>query len=253
MGLKLFASVKINDSTYMDETEVDVKAWLSFYSWTLEHQGLEAAQELLPDSVSLKSDIWVYIKTKTSIYNSNISSLTTLPVGYFLIKCDYCTDCDKELSPNSNICTLLSFPITGISYNQVLLFCKWRTEIQGENKVVYRLPTEKEWKVIALKGFNENEKIKGIKDSICSDTCLLYNFKSKTNKKNIMHSIGRYAPDKNNLFDLFGNVSEMTSEKGISKGGNYLTYANQCHPDSVQRYSEPEIWLGFRCLRIIKK
>ena len=253
MGLKLFASVKLNDSTYIDETEVDVKAWLSFYTWTLEHQGLKAAQGLLPDSNAIKPDIWNYIKTKSSIYNSNISSLTTLPVGYFGLKCDNCNDCDKELSPNSNSCLLLSFPITGLSYNQVLLFCQWRTEIQGENQVIYRLPTEKEWKEIAIKGFTEREKIHGCRDSICSDTCLLYNFKSKTNKKTILHSIGRYEPDKNNIFDLFGNASEMTGEKGVSKGGNYLTYASQCHPDSIQRYTRPEIWLGFRCLRIIKK
>jgi hypothetical protein len=45
----------------------------------------------------------------------------------------------------------------------------------------------------------------------------------------------------------------MTSIKGVSKGGNFGLYANQCNIDSIQNYTKPEKWLGFRCIIIYKK
>ncbi len=43
-----------------------------------------------------------------------------------------------------------------------------------------------------------------------------------------------------------GNAAEMTSEKGIAKGGSYLQLAKECSPASVQKYDKPEKWLGLR-------
>jgi uncharacterized protein (TIGR02145 family) len=57
-------------------------------------------------------------------------------------------------------------------------------------------------------------------------------------------------PEKSGAFDVFGNVSEMINEKGLSKGGNYQLYPNQCHIDSVQHFNRPEKWLGFRCIAV---
>jgi hypothetical protein len=73
----------------------------------------------------------------------------------------------------------LAFPITGLSYEQVIDFCKWRTDVNGHNRITYRLPTEKEWSDIALKGLSELEKKNGCQDSINSKGCFLFNYKHK--------------------------------------------------------------------------
>jgi len=252
-SLKLIGAVQINDSLYIDQTEVTLKDWLSFYTWTLENKGLIEAEKLLPDSSSIKPEIWQYINTKASKYNSNISNQTGKPIGFFLDKCDDCINCDKELKPNAPKCAFLAFPITGISYEQAILFCNWSTIVQGNNEMIFRLPTVKEWKEIVLSGLTANERMKGYKDSICKDSCQLYNYKAFHNNDIKLHVRGLYKSDSHDAYDLFGNVSEITNEKGISKGGNYLLFAKQCHPDSVQKYNKPERWLGLRCVRIEKK
>lgn len=48
------------------------------------------------------------------------------------------------------------------------------------------------------------------------------------------------------IYDLKGNVAEMTSEKGVAKGGSYFHRAFESYPDAIQKYEGPENWLGFR-------
>ncbi|AFM02549.1 hypothetical protein Fleli_0038 [Bernardetia litoralis DSM 6794] len=50
------------------------------------------------------------------------------------------------------------------------------------------------------------------------------------------------------LDNLFGNVAEMTSEKGIAKGGSFYHTLEECAADRVQVYDSPQAWLGFRCV-----
>lgn len=50
------------------------------------------------------------------------------------------------------------------------------------------------------------------------------------------------------LYNMFGNVAEMTSEKGIAKGGSFVHTLEECAADRVQVYDSPQAWLGFRCV-----
>ncbi|WP_375561983.1 formylglycine-generating enzyme family protein [Bernardetia sp. OM2101] len=50
------------------------------------------------------------------------------------------------------------------------------------------------------------------------------------------------------LYNMFGNVAEMTSEKGIAKGGSFAHTLEECAADKVQTYDSPQAWLGFRCV-----
>lgn len=50
------------------------------------------------------------------------------------------------------------------------------------------------------------------------------------------------------LYNIFGNVAEMTSEKGIAKGGSFYHTLEECAADRVQLYDSPQAWLGFRCV-----
>ncbi|AFM02547.1 hypothetical protein Fleli_0036 [Bernardetia litoralis DSM 6794] len=65
----------------------------------------------------------------------------------------------------------------------------------------------------------------------------------------IMNWIFDYKPTKQfELYNMFGNVAEMTSEKGIAKGGSFAHTLEECAADRVQVYNSPQAWLGFRCV-----
>ena len=64
---------------------------------------------------------------------------------------------------------------------------------------------------------------------------------------------GSFAADPYGLFDLRGNVSEMTTNEGVSMGGSYRTLPSACSSESAQAYTKTATWLGFRPVLLIKK
>ena len=252
---RLFGTVKFDNNIYFDEVEVDVGSWLSYYTWLLEHEGIKSAQKVLPDSNAVEPEVWKYINTKSNIYSNRDGRITFQPIGFYCEKCSNFINYDKWLNPIPESCPFLMFPITGVTYEQAVGFCEWRTKVLGGNKVIYRLPSEKEWIDFAVNGLPEPDKKNRYRDSLLNKKCPTFNFKIKCdcykeNSESKQNGIGRYPAEKSGAFDVYGNVSEMTSKKGISKGGNYKIYANQCNPDSVQYYNKPEVWLGFRCIAV---
>lgn len=244
-----YGAIKLNDSTYLDQTEIYLFEWLAYYSWVLKNEGYVAAKKVLPDSCAIDPDIWNCISKRSKKFNENSSVLTGAPLGYFNHDCK-CLD-GKEHS-------IFELPVTGVSYEQVVDYCKFRTKQNRNNSATYRLPSPDEWREFAIRGLINKEKLNYLPDSLDKKKCLNFNYKSSfqcnrhifLNKLNI---VGSFDPDKNGLYDFFGNLSEMTSIKGVSKGGNYNLYAKQCHVDSTQYYTKPEKWLGFRCLIIIRQ
>jgi hypothetical protein len=61
-----------------------------------------------------------------------------------------------------------------------------------------------------------------------------------------------YFPNKQGLFELQGNVAEMTSVKGIAMGGSCQHVAADCQPGVQNRYVDPAYWVGFRVLSEFK-
>lgn len=252
-----FGTVKVDEGIYFDETEIVVGTWLSFYTWTLINEGYEAAQQLLPDSNAIEPILWEYIKRGATQPFDRLAPYTLLPIGYFEKQCVAEV---KQLGKRviaSRECALIYLPITGVTYEQVVKFCQWRTKMVGNNKYIFRLPTPDEWRDMALKGLNENERIRNIKDSINKNGCPIFNYNTKLTCSSEIEigallGVGTFHSDRTGLYDVFGNVSEMTSVKGISKGGNYFLPANRSHVDSVQWYRKAEKWLGFRCIAIMK-
>ncbi len=247
---------KEEKNIYIDETEIDVASWLSYYSWILEHEGEVAAEKVLPDSSCVGPVLWSYIKDKSDKKINFCGNYTFQPIGYFKVNCD---NADNKSTSNSPLCNLLYYPIRGVSYEQVVQFCKWRTMVEGDGEYIFRLMTEDEWKKYALRGLSEEEQIVGLKDSLSLDcNCVRFDYKSELLNNEALNNttsgrlfmVASFEYDNNKVYDLFGSVSEMTSEKGIAKGGNYTIYARQCQIDSVQHYFRPEKWLGFRCIGI---
>jgi hypothetical protein len=237
---------------YIDKTEVDVSSWLSYYTWILEHEGIDAAEKIFPDSIAVDSKVWKYIKHSCINYNNHTGYYSMQRVGYFCDNCKDLLDSNIYRSTKIDYCPILYYPITGLTYEQVNKFCEWRTR-HSDNGLIYRLPSIEEWRTLALKGLTVNERKNGIGDSVIREKCKKFNYKVSKycncyDSIVEVREIGSYIKDLQGLYDIFGNVSEMTNIKGISKGGNYLLNAKQCNIDSIQRYYKPEQWLGFRCV-----
>lgn len=47
---------------------------------------------------------------------------------------------------------------------------------------------------------------------------------------------------------MIGNVAEMTSSRGIAKGGSFLHLCEDCSIHKYQEYHRPAPWLGLRCV-----
>lgn len=53
------------------------------------------------------------------------------------------------------------------------------------------------------------------------------------------------------LQHVIGNVAEMTSTKGVAKGGSFKTSVRGLALEARQPYRGPENWLGFRCVATV--
>jgi formylglycine-generating enzyme len=55
-----------------------------------------------------------------------------------------------------------------------------------------------------------------------------------------------FYPNGNGLYNMIGNVAEMTTYQGIAKGGSWFHTLSESKIKSNIIYQEPEAWLGFR-------
>jgi formylglycine-generating enzyme required for sulfatase activity len=94
-------------------------------------------------------------------------------------------------------------PVENVSYNEVQSFIK-KLSIKEGNK--YRLPTNAEWEYATRAGtttaWSSGNSIKTLRDYAWT----VYNSSSS------IHPVGRKNPNPWGLYDVHGNVSEMTSE-----------------------------------------
>ncbi|HYG52802.1 MAG TPA: SUMF1/EgtB/PvdO family nonheme iron enzyme [Flavobacteriales bacterium] len=174
---------------------------------------------------------------------------------------------DKILLPKSilndkKLVGYLDLPITGVTMKQAQAFLDWYSGYMseysnGHYQYKLRLPTPEEWRNFAESGLRAEDKGDLLLDSMNAKKCMLYNTipdktvcsnyqeKEKRFGDNVAIVLG-YNPDMNGVYNIFGNVAEMTSQEGIAKGGSFKHYASQCRTDKVQTYKGPQEWLGFR-------
>lgn len=164
-------------------------------------------------------------------------------------------------------------PVTGITYEQALAYCEWVSEKYANNSkfnllhLNFRLPTPVEMDSLLQDVFSiwpkGDENYVAFQQGINKHGCALYNHRHNswcdTNllmKKEFGYAVpmktGIFFPDRNGMLDLMGNVAEMTSEKGIAKGGSCIHAAAECQPGAVNRYDGAQTWLGFRVVAELK-
>ncbi|WP_338792511.1 SUMF1/EgtB/PvdO family nonheme iron enzyme [Bernardetia sp. MNP-M8] len=108
------------------------------------------------------------------------------------------------------------FPVVGITYEQAQHYCIWRANMV--NDFLRERNIDKDYEVIVYYRLPTEEEWEYVA------TKYILNKKSKE------------------------HVAEMTSEKGIAKGGSFAHTLEECAADRVQVYDSPQAWLGFRCV-----
>lgn len=158
------------------------------------------------------------------------------------------------------------YPVINISHNAAILFCKWLTDEYNLSrnrkfkKVIFRLPTEKEWiiaaqggndtAIFAWKGNNVREKNgKGL--SRCNMLRTVVNDTNNTNKIaksiHISEPVDTYLPNKFGLYNMCGNVAEMLDDMNIVKGGSWLDSVEDIKISSKKSYDGSAMpTIGFR-------
>lgn len=174
---------------YVDKTEVTNRAWAEYLWYVRNHYGENSIEykAALPDSA-----IW------HSVYSGEICSIHNKYANY---------------------------PIVGVSYEQAVQFCRWRSKQVNTKfkkyQTTYQLPSIKQWEII----FEHVEKNKRF-----HDTLYPYNRHKK-------------------ILGLCDNVSEMTLTSKIAKGGNWKNH-EKCN--EITKYDSSKNWLGFRCIAYYK-
>jgi len=134
-------------------------------------------------------------------------------------------------------------PIVLITQSQAQDYCRWLSQIVSQRtgeKVTYRLPTPPEWQEIATELLKTGSKE--------ADREL------RATRKLIEKATGRYTmvdrrDTKEMVYDLFQNVSEMTSESGVAMGANNGDLAElHANPTRQIKYTSPNSYIGFRCI-----
>jgi len=158
------------------------------------------------------------------------------------------------------------FPIVGISYEQAVAFCKWRTEkvktylsIKKDYKnqsFDYRLPTKAEWEFFGESSdlFLDNDGKDAKGNARSNFICLQSNgdgMSPNGRYADVTAPVHSYKPNALKIYNAVGNVAEMISEKGICKGGGWRNMPEDCRIRKDMEYTKPASWIGFRCVCIV--
>jgi formylglycine-generating enzyme required for sulfatase activity len=158
-------------------------------------------------------------------------------------------------------------PVQNIRYEAALAYCQWLTDAYNQDtgkkkfgKVLFRLPTEQEWKDAARQGVDVKAEYPwGGIHVRNSKGCYLGNFlsvepcegcdaaKDDSNDGGFFPVMAdTYYPNKGGLYNLSGNVAEMVAEKGIAKGGSWEDLPHLCQFTAQKKYERPSPAIGFR-------
>jgi formylglycine-generating enzyme required for sulfatase activity len=157
-------------------------------------------------------------------------------------------------------------PVVNISRASAERYCAWITEVYNQStvkkkfkKVVFRLPTENEWKIAGAGGIKEARFPWGGYYVRNSKGCYLGNYLvNETCDTCAVHTnncndggffpvpVSTYYPNNFGLYNVSGNVAEMVQEPGIVKGGswNHLPYKGSLTYNT--KYAGPDPAVGLR-------
>jgi formylglycine-generating enzyme required for sulfatase activity len=151
-----------------------------------------------------------------------------------------------------------NYPVVNVTYAQASAYCKWLTLILNQNyrqKVLVRLPTEKEWEEGAKAGNRyanypwgtESMRIeKGKHQGQMRANFVLRKGITMADNHDITAPVTAYWPNDFGLYNMSGNVSEMVKEKGLVKGGSWRNRADWLRIEKQQYVYSASPEVGFR-------
>lgn len=162
------------------------------------------------------------------------------------------------------------YPVVNITKKAAIDYCSWLTtkynsdEKRKYKKVVFRLPTEQEWNKMAsvLAGHNlpwyGNFAYEPNDEKYCAN--VKFENRWSTDSKfeygadgaMTTSVIANYKANKLGLFDIIGNVAEITSS-GIIKGGSWDNTIDECVVNKSQDFQLPDPRVGFRVVMLIEE
>lgn len=162
----------------------------------------------------------------------------------------------KDLNTqNKAALAVLNFPVVCITYEQALLFCRWKQRVvnstrRDDQKIIISLPPVDIYKKVIEN--TDSLYRKHMNRRPCRQWTFNYKHAPCDGEGGAIRQgqtlvrVDAYLPTKLRLWCIRGNAAEMTAVKGIAMGGSFGQYAYQCGSDQVQTYSGPQDWLGFR-------
>lgn len=124
------------------------------------------------------------------------------------------------------------YPVINVSSTSVDMFTRW---IRSATKKNYRLPTEAEWELACRAGVNGPWKP-------LNKATLEKNAWYANNSGGMTHPVGKKAPNKYGLYDMFGNTGEWAIDmagKPVLCGGTHRDGPTGMIP-TMRRYFTPK-------------
>jgi formylglycine-generating enzyme required for sulfatase activity len=264
--------VVLREETFLDETEIANIHWLEFLHYAAKDSSREYYESMLPDTAAWTTaalpSIFIDHARKMNVDSS--TSNRDFPSQYLRYP------------------AYRYYPVVGISYAQATEFCKWRSEAVNvvvnkklaESKKDYRvhykyfLPTIEDLAFASRDSITKHQ----MKDkTVRVIRKLSPGYKEKTEFWNasVKQHIGVYKSgneiyvesvnllgsilengNARHMYNLVGNVSEMTAEEGKSFGGAWIHSMDEIQNNKIFLYTKSEYWLGVRCactVEIIRK
>ncbi len=222
---------KINDSLYASKYEVSNKLYMSFLNYLKNSNNAQLLITAQIDSLKWKDPL----------------SCNEPYVQFYHLHPAY-----------------QNYPVVNINYEAAKLFCEWLTEQSNTDKkrkfkkVVFKLPSEKEWIIAAQAGnheaiypwkgnklYNNSNKLRCNFKRQTSDTSALE--AKKIENKDVLAPINSYWKNNFGIYNMSGNVAEMINEKGILKGGSWKDNSEYLKIDTKYFYDgNAQTFVGFR-------
>ncbi|MGI9540573.1 MAG: gliding motility lipoprotein GldK [Flavobacteriaceae bacterium] len=131
------------------------------------------------------------------------------------------------------------YPVVGVSWNQAVAFCNWRTNFKngyqrqkGKPTVSrFRLPNEGEWEYAARGGIPSGTYPWGSPYLLNDRACFLANFKPlrgdyASDQAVYTVEAKSYLPNDYNLYNMAGNVAEWTNSSYNAGASEYVASLN---------------------------
>lgn len=244
-------TVLLSGNLYIDYAEITNIDWLEYEYWVYRTYGATSPEywAILPDTI-----IWRKLMQDLKLTDSKDIDQLEAMVTYYYRHPAY-----------------QNYPLVGVSYEQAVAYCDWRSKRVNESlfveankgykmpldtnliipeKVRYRLPSKEEWELAVVGQFDSLLFQRQTPQKAAYYSREVFEQRLALGVRERFVPVGRWETKahKSRLNQMIGNLAEMTNIAGIAKGGSYMHAIGDCLPEVDLPYDGPTYWLGFRCV-----